>query len=56
VLVLDLDPEAEIILTEEYSSEKAPDNSIFYRKIYEYQGTKRREIPFLRDDGWFSIR
>jgi hypothetical protein len=38
VLLLDLDPELKTTLTDEYSSEKKPDDGTFYRKIREYQG------------------
>jgi hypothetical protein len=36
MLLLDLDSKVKIIITNKYLSEKAPNNSTFYYKIYKY--------------------
>lgn len=45
MLSLDLDPEVKTTITDEYSSEKAPDDGTFYYKIRKYQGVRGESNP-----------
>ena len=54
-MLLDIDPDLEVELSESYTAERIPNDGVVYYRIRKYQGFQGREDPFLENRWWALI-